>query len=150
MHTNKQGNISTRLKIIFMADAASDFGALTPSKLPDFPLSLNVYILRDQSILLTKSMLRDEAFNLKFDGFIENLKENFQQYLTIQTQPRFNRRDSFQIGILGGNPFSHCLPLRSTSDPAQPALWSYKIYDYYRCHQYPENKHGINISIFIL
>ena len=57
MQTDDNGDISTRLDIVFMADAALDFGSLDPSNLPNRPISLNVYILKDQHIILTKAML---------------------------------------------------------------------------------------------
>ena len=87
LHTDKNGTIYTRLDIIFMSSAATDFASLNPSSLPEFPTSLDIWILRDQSIILTKKMLSDEAINLQFESFIDSIKQTFGQTITVQKQP---------------------------------------------------------------
>ena len=90
LHTDANENISTRLDIIFMSSAAIDFASLDPSSLPESPTSLDIWILRDQSIILTKKMLSDEAINLQFESFIASIQQTFAQTITVQSQP-FNQ-----------------------------------------------------------
>jgi hypothetical protein len=73
-----------------MSSAAFDFATLDPSNLPTSPVSLDIWILRDQSIILTRKMLSDEALNLQFDSFIASILQTFGQTITVQTQP-FNQ-----------------------------------------------------------
>ena len=90
LHTDKNGTIYTRLDIIFMSSAATDFASLDPTNLPKIPTSLDIWVLRDQSIILTKKMLSDEAMNLQFESFIDSIKTTFGQTITVQKQP-FNQ-----------------------------------------------------------
>ena len=76
------GTISTRLDIIFITSAAKDFAGLDPTNLPETPTSLDIWILRDQSIILTKKML-----NLQFTSFIARIKSTFGQSITVTSQP---------------------------------------------------------------
>ena len=86
LHTDENGTIYTRLDIIFMSSAATDFASLSPTDLPKIPTSLDIWILRDQSIILTKKMLSDEAINLQFESFIDSIKQTFGQTITVQKQ----------------------------------------------------------------
>ena len=73
-----------------MSSAATDFASLNPTSLPEIPTSLYIWILRDQSIILTKKMLSDEAINLQFESFVASIKQTFDQTITDQNQP-FNQ-----------------------------------------------------------
>ena len=73
-----------------MANAAIDFATLEPANLPSVPASLDIWILRDQNIILTRKLLSDEALSLKFDGFIDRISQTFSQTITVQSQP-FNQ-----------------------------------------------------------
>jgi hypothetical protein len=73
-----------------MSSAGFDFATLDPSNLPTVPASLDIWILRDQSIILTRKMLSDKALNLQFDRFIASILQTFGQTITAQTQP-FNQ-----------------------------------------------------------
>ena len=84
---DENGTIYTRLDIIFMSSAATDFAILDPTNLPKVPTSLDIWVLRDQSIILTKKMLSDKAMNLQFTSFVESIQTTFSQTITVQKQP---------------------------------------------------------------
>ena len=87
---DKNGTIFTRLDIIFMSSAAKAFSSLDPTNLPGDPTSLDIWVLRDQSIILSKHMLSDQALNLQFASFVESILSTFSQTIKVQTQP-FNQ-----------------------------------------------------------
>ena len=87
---DKNGTIFTRLDIIFMSGAAKAFSSLDPANLPTDPTSLDIWVLRDQNIILSKHMLSDQALNLQFASFIESILSTFSQTIKVQTQP-FNQ-----------------------------------------------------------
>ena len=73
-----------------MSGAAKAFSSLDPANLPTDPTSLDIWVLRDQNIILSKHMLSDQALNLQFASFIGSILSTFSQTITVQTQP-FNQ-----------------------------------------------------------
>ena len=87
LSTNAEGTIFTRLDIIFMSGSAASFASLDLNDLPADPTSLDIWILRDQNIILSTHITSEETINLKFAGFIGNILATFGQVLTIETKP---------------------------------------------------------------
>ena len=80
--TNRNGNIMTRLNIIFMTSSAKNVDDLNPKDLPKFPSALDVWILRDQEILLTRNWdAEDQVKNMDFSGFQKQIQKAFLQTL---------------------------------------------------------------------
>ena len=79
--------IFTRLDIIFMSGAATAFASLDPTDLPMDPTALDIWILRDQNIILSTHITSEESINLQFQGFIANILNTFAQTITIKAMP---------------------------------------------------------------
>ena len=72
---NSNGNCMTRLNIIFMTSSAKNVDDLNPKDLPKFPSALDVWILRDQEILLTRHWdAEDQVINMDFLGLQKQIK----------------------------------------------------------------------------
>jgi hypothetical protein len=70
-----------------MSGSAAAFSSLDPNNLPTDPTSLDIWILRDQNIILSTHIISETSMNLKFAGFIKNILTTFGQVITIETQP---------------------------------------------------------------
>ena len=53
------GTFETRLSLAFITDSAFDFGQYQTNTLPSTKQAVNVFILRDQEIILTKNFNTD-------------------------------------------------------------------------------------------
>ena len=81
----------TRMDITFMTFSDYDFKQLEPAALPLLPSAIDVWILRGQDILLTKDWVsEDQAVNMNFSGFEEQIKTTFSQTVKSTVQP-FNQ-----------------------------------------------------------
>ena len=81
----------TRLNIIFMTSSAQDLDQLNPKDLPKIPSAIDVWILRDQDILLISYWdAEDQVINMNFSGFQKQIKKVFSQTLMTKEQP-FNQ-----------------------------------------------------------
>ena len=88
LYVNTNGNIMTRLKIIFMTSSAQDVDQLDPNDLPKVPTALDVWILRDQAVLLTKNWnAEDQVINMDFTGFKDLIQTRFSQTLSPTSKP---------------------------------------------------------------
>ena len=58
---------SSPLNLIFLASAPISIDKLDPLKLPNLPLSLDIYILKDQSLVLTSTWVEDILITLDFN-----------------------------------------------------------------------------------
>ena len=85
MSTTTEGVILTRLDFAFMTDSTFNFGTMDPNHLPTSPTALNVYILRNQSILMTNIMHTDNTMNLEFAGFKNQIDTTFGQTIEVDT-----------------------------------------------------------------
>ena len=66
----------TRLNIIFMTSSAQDLNQLNPKDLPKIPSAIDVWILRDQEILITRNWdTEDQLINMDFSGFQKQIKK---------------------------------------------------------------------------
>ena len=64
---------------------------LQPAALPILPTAIDLWILRDQEILLTQDWLaEDQVINMNFSGFETQVKTVFSQSLKPTVQP-FNQ-----------------------------------------------------------
>jgi hypothetical protein len=70
-----------------MSGAATAFASLDPNDLPMDPTALDIWILRDQNIILSTHITSEESINLQFQGFIGNILTTFAQVITIETMP---------------------------------------------------------------
>jgi hypothetical protein len=70
-----------------MSGSAAAFSSLDPNNLPTDPTSLDIWILRDQNIILSTHIISEVSMNLQFAGFIKNILTTFGQVITITPQP---------------------------------------------------------------
>ena len=88
----------TRLHIIFTTSSAKSVDELDPDNLPSIQTSLDVWILRDQSILLTTNWNHeDEIIYMEFAKFENMTRHQFKQPLLPKTE-NFNQG----LVIIGG------------------------------------------------
>ena len=84
----ESGTFETRLSLAFITDSAFDFSQYKKNALPNTKQAINVYILRDQSIILTKNFnTGDSMINMFFSGFTRTVKTEFGQDVVPTTQP---------------------------------------------------------------
>ena len=77
----------TTLGIAFLTGSEFSFKSLKPNQLPDGRLALDVYILREQEVLITKNYQdQDELRNMIFSGFSSLLHQTFGQTLVPSRQ----------------------------------------------------------------
>ena len=63
-------------------------GDLKPARLPTQPMSLDIFILRDQNIVLTVNWVTsDQVVTMDFPGFIKVLNDRFSQTVTPVQKP---------------------------------------------------------------
>ena len=85
------GNFVTKLSLAFMTASSFDFKSLRRETLPTQSMSIDVWILRDQEILLTKNAKQDdEIVNMMFSGFSTTMQRIFAQVLT-PTRQNYNQ-----------------------------------------------------------
>ena len=76
----ESGTFETRLSLAFITDSAFDFSQYKKNALPNTKQAINVYILRDQAIILTKNFNTDDSMiNMFFSGFTRTVKTEFGQ-----------------------------------------------------------------------
>ena len=74
-----------------MTSSAYNYKKLKPSNLPILPSAIDVWILIDQEILLTRDWsAEDQVINRNFSGFETQIKKVFDQSLKQTAQP-FNQ-----------------------------------------------------------
>ena len=85
------GNFMTRLSLAFITASSFDFKSYQPSTLPLTSQSVDVWLLRDQTVLITKnSRTEDSMVNMFFPGFTNAMRETFGQTV-VPTQKPFNQ-----------------------------------------------------------
>ena len=71
-----------------MTSAPMQVGDLKPERLPTQPMSLDMFILRDQNIVLTVNWVTsDQVVTMDFPSFITVLNDRFSQTLTPVQRP---------------------------------------------------------------
>ena len=81
---------SAPLNLIFLSSAPISIDKLDPLELPNLPLALDMYILKDQSLVLTSTWVEDITITLDFQICKTKLHERFSQHISISKQP-FNQ-----------------------------------------------------------
>ena len=90
----ENGDFRTRLNIVFMTSSVKSVDDMDPDNLPSIPTSLDVWILRDQSILLTKNWnSEDEVIYMEFEKFENMTRHQF-------SQPLLPKTESFNQGLV--------------------------------------------------
>ena len=70
-----------------MCSAPLQIGDLNPSNLPIDHISLDMFILHDQEIVITSNWVIDETITMDFPGCIQAINECFSQTLVLVKQP---------------------------------------------------------------
>ena len=67
---NEDRKFYASFNIIFMCSAPLQIGDLNPSSLPIEPISLDMFILHDQDIVITSNWVIDQTITMDFPGCI--------------------------------------------------------------------------------
>ena len=95
----ESGSFETRLSLAFITDSAFDFAQYQTNTLPSTKQAVNVFILRDQEIILTKNFNTDSSMiNMFFPGFTKIMHDNFGQNIVPSKQP-FNQGLVLEKGL---------------------------------------------------
>ena len=78
------------LNIIFICSAPIPINDLDPANLPTNPTALDMYILKDQDIVLTSTWVVDQTITMDFPNCIQAITDRFSQLLVLTKQP-FNQ-----------------------------------------------------------
>ena len=82
-----------------MTGSSFDFKSLRSNSLPSENQSIDVWILRDQEVLLTKNSKHDdEIVNMMFQGFSQTMRTNFAQ-VVIPTRQNYNQGLVLEAGL---------------------------------------------------
>ena len=100
IYQDEQFNFHARIHIIFMTNSAHTFALLDPANIPTSDIAIDVWILRNQKVILSTVYEADSGLNWQFSTFETNLKTDFQQDITVTTQ------DYNQVLVLRGGIFS--------------------------------------------
>ena len=91
------GNYKTRLSLAFITASSFDYKSYQPSSLPLTSQSVDVWLLRGQTVLITKnSKTEDSMVNMFFPGFTSTMQRTFGQSVVPTKQP-------FNQGLVLGN-----------------------------------------------
>ena len=69
-----------------MTSSAHTFALLDPSNLPTESIAIDVWILRNQNVILTTKYQTDSGLNWQFSTFTQGLKSRFHQDITFSQQ----------------------------------------------------------------
>ena len=75
------------LNIIFICSAPIPINDLDPANLPTNPTYLDMYILRNQDIVLTTTWMVDQTITMNFANCIKEITDRFSQSLVLTKQP---------------------------------------------------------------
>ena len=100
IYLDKTYRYHAKLPIIFMASSALNFATLKPNNLPDSDVAVDIYIIRNQDVILSQFFHNDTALNWQFDKFVSDFKTRFGQDIIVSKQ-NYN-----QILILKNSEFS--------------------------------------------
>ena len=73
--------------LIFFSSTPVSLNKIDPLKLPDFPIALDMYILKDQTLLLTSAWVTDITVTLDFQHCKTKINERFSQQISLSQQP---------------------------------------------------------------
>ena len=100
IYLDKTYRYHAKLPIIFMASSALNFATLKPNNLPDSDVAVDIYIIRNQDVILSQFFHNDTALNWQFDKFVSDFKTRFGQDILVSKQ-NYN-----QILVLKNSEFS--------------------------------------------
>ena len=100
IHQNENYEFYAKIHIIFITSSAHTFALLDPANLPIQPIAIDVWILRNQNVILTTKYQSDSGLNWQFSTFTQGLKSRFNQDITF-TKQAFN-----QVLVLRNSIFS--------------------------------------------
>ena len=89
-----------KVHIIFMSSSAFNFALLEPTDLPSSNVAIDVWVIRNQDVILTQHYQHDADLNWQFPKFIADLKMRFEQTISVQKQ------DFNQVLVLRNKQFS--------------------------------------------
>ena len=89
-----------KVHIIFMSSSAFTFALLDPTDLPSSDVAIDVWVIRNQDVILTQHYKHDAGLNWQFTKFIEDLETRFHQPISVQKQ------DFNQVLVLRNQQFS--------------------------------------------
>ena len=89
-----------KVHIIFMSSSAFNFALLEPTDLPSSDVAIDVWVIRNQDVILTQHYQHDAGLNWQFPKFIADLKKRFKQTISVQKQ------DFNQVLVLRNKQFS--------------------------------------------
>ena len=78
---------SAPLNLIFLSSAPISIDKIDPLELPNLPLALDMYILKDQTLVLTSTWVEDITITLDFQHCKTKLHERFSQQISLYQQP---------------------------------------------------------------
>ena len=74
IYQDEQFNFHAKISIIFMTNSANTFALLDPENLPTGNTAIDVWILRNQKVILSKEYDADSGLNWQFSTFETNIK----------------------------------------------------------------------------
>jgi hypothetical protein len=117
LYKKDNGNFVTRLALAFMTGSSFDFKSLRRNSLPSETQSIDVWILRDQEVLLTKNAKHDdEIVNMMFNGFSQTMRTNFAQVVT-PTKQNYNQGLVIEAGLFKFVPMNTSTVYEVQSNP---------------------------------
>ena len=97
---DKEYQYFAKVHIIFMSSATFTFALLEPTDLPSSNVAIDVWVIRNQDVILTQHYQHDAGLNWQFPKFIADIKKRFKQDITV-TKQDFN-----QVLVLHNKKFS--------------------------------------------
>ena len=86
VYLDKTYRYHAKLPIIFMASSALNFATLKPNNLPDSDVAVDIYIIRNQDVILSQFFHNDTALNWQFDKFVSDFQTRFCQDIIVSKQ----------------------------------------------------------------
>ena len=78
---------SAPLNIIFLCSAPISLNDIDPSKLPESPTALDMYVLKNQNIVLTTTWITDLTITMNFANCKKEIFDRFSQTLILTQKP---------------------------------------------------------------
>ena len=78
---------SAPINIIFICSAPISLNDIDPANLPTNPTALDMYVLRNQNIVLTTTWMIDQTITMNFANCIKEINDRFSQSLVLKKKP---------------------------------------------------------------
>ena len=69
-----------------MANSALNFATLEPNDLPSSHVAIDIYVIRNQDVILSQFYHNDTALNWQFPQFVADFKMRFDQTISVTKQ----------------------------------------------------------------